>query len=86
MLDKLTFFMKKKYIKAIFLLFGIIVALYVTGLRILTFVFEMGLKTEKTDTIRNLLVFNIPDFISVLFCFSIVVYLIKKINWILRNS
>ena len=59
---------------------GICVAIYVTGLRLFTFIFELGLKTSDTDNIRNFLIYNLPDFISVVFCFTYILFFYKKIR------
>jgi biotin transporter BioY len=72
--------MKNKTIKLIAYCIGALIAIYVTGLRLFTFIFELGLKTPQTDNLKNLLIFNLPDFISVVFCFTYIIIFLKGIR------
>lgn len=56
-----------------------IVGIYVTGLRLFTFIFELGFKTEETDTFLNLFKYNIPDLISVIFCGYVVSIFLRRV-------
>ena len=76
--------MKTTYLKIALYSLGILIALYVTGLRITAFLFEYGTQTPETDTIKHLFYFTIPDFISVVFSLLFVVYFIKKIKILLK--
>lgn len=59
---------------------GILIACYVTQLRLFSFVMELGFKTPQTDTLWNLLVYNVPDFISIVFCFTYIIIFYRKIR------
>lgn len=77
---------KKSIVAIVLYSVGILLAVYVTGLRLVTFIFEIGTKTEQSDTLRNFIIFNLPDFISVIFCFGYVVFFAKKIRKINKSS
>ena len=65
---------------------GILIACYVTQLRLFSFVIELGFKTPQTDTLWNLLVYNVPDFISIIFCFTYIIIFYRKIKQLRRVS
>ena len=71
--------MKNKSVKTVLYVLGMLVALYVTGLRAISFLMEYGTQTLQTDTVKHLLYFTAPDFISLIFCFSYVLIFIRKI-------
>ena len=78
--------MKGKIIKVVVYSLGILIAIYITGMRLFSFVFELGFKTPATDNIKNFLIFNLPDFISVLFCFSFIILFVKKLKEAIKRN
>lgn len=70
--------MKGNIFKIIGLLMGALIALYITGLRLISFLMEYGNQTPETDTWRNFMVITVPDFISIIFCFYFVIYFLVK--------
>jgi hypothetical protein len=65
---------------------GIVIACYVTQLRLFSFVLELGFKTPQTDNLWNYLVYNVPDFISIVFCFTYIIIFYRKIKQLRTTS
>lgn len=78
--------MKNRLFQIITNIFAIVIAIYVTGFRLFSFVFEFGFKTPQTDNYKNFIVYNLPDFISVLFCLFFVVYFSKRLKRVITNK
>ena len=73
-------------IKIVAYLLGICLAVYVTGLRLFAFVFNLGFKTPDTNNLPNFLMYDLPDFISVIFCFSYILFFYKRLKYLLKND
>jgi hypothetical protein len=71
--------MNRNIIAGLMYLIGALIALYVTGFRLFVFVWEMFTKTPETDSVKNLLIYNVPDFISVIFCAGYIGFFGRKI-------
>jgi hypothetical protein len=71
--------MNRNMIAGMMYVIGALIALYVTGFRLFVFVLEMFTKTSETDSIKNLLIYNVPDFISVIFCAGYIAFFGRKI-------
>jgi hypothetical protein len=78
--------MKKRAFKASLLILAFITAIYVTGLRIYMFIFEFGLKTPQTDNLKNIVIFNLPDLISVMFCAYFISFFYAKLMTLFNKA
>lgn len=76
----------KTKVKGLIYFAGILIACYVTQLRLFSFMLELGFKTPKTDNLWNFLVYNVPDFISIVFCFTYIIIFYRKIKQLRRVS
>lgn len=70
----------KTKVKGLIYFAGILIACYVTQLRLFSFVLELDFKTPQKDNLWNLLVYNVPDFISIVFCFTYIIIFYRKIR------
>lgn len=78
--------MKKKIFRIVLFLLALLIALYVTGFRLFTFIFEFGFKTPQTDNFNNFIKYNLPDLISVVFCSYFIVFFFKKLRDAISNK
>lgn len=72
--------MKMRVFKVILFVLALLTAIYVTGFRLFTFIFEFGFKTPQTDNLKNFVIFNLPDLISVMFCAYFIFFFFNKLK------
>lgn len=72
--------MKRRVFKIVVFVMVLLIAIYITGFRLFTFVFELGFKTPETDNLKNFVIFNLPDLISVVFCAYFIFFFYKKLK------
>lgn len=78
--------MKTRIFKTILFAIALLIAIYVTVFRIFTLFFELGLKIPKTDNLKNFIVFNLPDLISVIFCAYFIFFFYKKLKYLWQGN
>lgn len=78
--------MKNRLFQIITNILAILIAVYVTGFRLFSFIFEFGLQTPQTNNYKNFIVYSLPDFISVLFCLFFVVYFSRRLRRVITNK
>jgi hypothetical protein len=72
--------MKKRIFQLTLFFIAFLTAIYVSGFRLLTFFFELGFKTPQTDNFKTFVMYNLPDLISVFFCFYFIIYFFLKLK------